>query len=57
MKKVSDVDLAILIDVFRRSQERNMKDAWVMPDGEKVEPLDVLIELQELRQLKRIKNI
>lgn len=49
MGKVSDENLAILIDGLAQYKQAGIVDPWVLDDGTMVEPLDILIELQELR--------
>lgn len=50
MKRVSDVDLDILIEGLEWYKKKGVIDPWVINDGKTfIEPLDVLKELRELR--------
>ncbi len=54
MKKISDVDLAILIDWLWLHKKMDVDDSWKMNDGTEIDPLEVLIELRDLRKLRRV---
>ncbi len=56
MKKISDVDLAILIDWLWLHKKMGVEDTWKMDDGTEIDPLQVLIELKNLRELKIVKR-
>lgn len=49
MKRVSDEHLRILIESLTEYKLKGVVDPWVLSDGTIIEPLDVLIELQERR--------
>lgn len=50
MKKVSDKNLAILIEGLQEYKKDGVIDPWVLGDGTIIEPLNILIELKELRR-------
>ena len=52
--KISDKVLADLIYALKGYKANGINDPWLLSDGSIVEPLDTLVELQQLR--KRIKN-
>lgn len=49
MKKITDQELSILINGLTDHKRKGVIDPWVLADGAIIEPLDVLLELQELR--------
>lgn len=49
-KRVSDADLEILICGLSDYKKQGVIDPWLLDDGTTIEPLDVLVELQELRK-------
>lgn len=49
--KISDKILSDLIYALKGYKANGIYDPWLMSDGTIVEPLDVLIELQEFRRL------
>lgn len=51
MSHVSDQNLQILIDGLSSYKKQGVVDPWVLEDGTIIEPLDVLLELQELRNV------
>ncbi len=57
MEKVNDVDLAILIDCLQDYKKLGVEDPWILNDGTKIEPLDILIELKHLRNIRKIKKL
>ena len=50
-KELSNKDLDILIEGLQEYKNQGVIDPWVLSDGTKIEPLDILIELKELRTL------
>ncbi len=50
MKKVTHKNLEILIQGLQEYKDKGVIDPWILDDGTIIEPLDILIELQELRQ-------
>lgn len=50
-KKVSDENLQTLIDGLDEYRSKGVIDPWVLEDGTLIEPLDVLRELQDLREM------
>lgn len=55
-KKVSDENLEILIEGLEEYKSQGVFDPWVLEDGTIVEPLHVLKELQDLRELIEISD-
>jgi len=49
MSRVSDENLSILIEGLKEYKEQGVIDPWILGNGETVQPLDVLIELQQCR--------
>ena len=49
MNKVSNEILIGLIESLQEYKDKGVVDPWVLSDGSIIEPLDVLIELRELR--------
>jgi len=49
MRRISDGDLQLLIDGLTEYKKDGVIDPWLLGDGRIIEPLDVLLELQELR--------
>jgi len=47
--KISNKHLDILIKGLQAYKDDGVIDPWVLGDGTKIEPLDALIELKELR--------
>lgn len=47
--KVSDEQLAVLIQGLQEYKDQGVVDPWILDDGTKIEPLDVLRELQDAR--------
>lgn len=52
-RRVSDEKLDVLISGLQKFKARGVVDPWVLSDGTVVEPLDILIELKELRNAKK----
>lgn len=50
---MSDEKLDVLISGLQKFKARGVVDPWVLSDGTVVEPLDILIELKELRNAKK----
>ena len=48
--KVSNENLDILVSGLQEYKVNGVTDPWVLDDGTIIEPLDVLIELKELRR-------
>jgi hypothetical protein len=48
--KVNNENLDILIEGLSEYKKKGVIDPWVLDDGTTIEPLDVLIELRELRK-------
>lgn len=55
-KKVSDENLEILIEGLEEYKAKGVFDPWVLEDGTIIEPLDVLKELQDLREMIEISD-
>ena len=49
MKKITDEMLATLIEGLKEYKAKGVVDPWLLDSGETIEPLDALLELQELR--------
>ena len=47
---ISDEHLNILIDGLQAYKDDGVVDPWVLSDGTRIEPLEVLKELKQLRQ-------
>jgi len=47
---VSDEDLGTLINGLSYFKQQGIVDPWVLDDGTTIEPLEVILELQRLRQ-------
>lgn len=50
MNKITDEMLATLIKGLEEYKADGVIDPWVLDSGEMIEPLDVLLELQEFRE-------
>lgn len=50
-KKVSDENLEILIEGLEEYKSQGVFDPWVLDDGSVIEPLHVLKELRDLREM------
>jgi len=46
---ISSSDLNVLIRSLQEYKAQGVSDPWVLSDGTKIEPLDALLELKELR--------
>ena len=51
--KISDKHLNILIEGLTQYKKEGIWDPWVLEDGTTIEPLDVLVELKEFRELEK----
>ena len=47
--RISDADLEVLIVSLQAYKRTGVIDPWVYSDGHVVDPLDVLLELRDLR--------
>lgn len=56
LKKISDEDLEALINSLIEYRRQGINDPWVFGTGKIIQPLDVLIELQETRKLLLAKS-
>ena len=54
MKPISDIDLATLIDWLWLHKKAGIDDSWKMSDGTEIDPLQVLTELRNLRELRKV---
>ena len=50
MKKVSDANLKVLINGLQAYKDNGIVDPWIMSDGTIIDPLEILLELKELRK-------
>lgn len=57
MKKIDDKALDDLIYGLKGYKANGIVDPWVLSDGTIIEPLDVLIELRELRKNPKQRQI
>lgn len=49
MTKITDENLQILIEGLTEYKDDGIENPWVLSNGEVIEPLDVLFELEKLR--------
>jgi len=54
--RISDEILNILIEGLQEYKKEGVNDPWILEGGIRIEPLDVLIELRELRKKIRREN-
>ena len=54
MAKITDENLQIIIEGLEDYKDDGIIDPWVLDNGEIIEPLDVLLELKELRDKQGI---
>jgi len=54
MIKISDENLDVLIEGLTVYKDNGIDDPWVLGDDRIIQPLDVLIELRELRQTQYV---
>ncbi len=50
MPRVTDEELNNLIVSLKICKDNGVVDPWLMSDGSIIEPLDILLELKELRK-------
>lgn len=50
MSKLTNENLSHLIKGLKEYKSKGLADPWILSDGTIIEPLDVCIELQKLRQ-------
>ena len=50
LQRVSNKKLHILLEGLQQHKDAGIKDPWVLSDGTKIEPLDVLKDLYDERQ-------
>lgn len=50
LNKISNKNLEILIAGLSQYRKDGVNDPWIISDGTMIQPLDVLIELRELRK-------
>lgn len=56
-KEISMENLDFLIATLEDCKKKGIHDPWIFSDGKEIEPLDVLIELRELKvSMLRDKN-
>lgn len=48
-EKVSDTDLTVLIAGLLADKKRGLVSSWRLSRGKRIEPLDVVLELRDLR--------
>jgi hypothetical protein len=47
---IKDADLDALIEGLFYYKEKGVDDPWILEDGTVIEPLDILVELRDLRK-------
>lgn len=48
-KRITNTDLNALIEGLAEYKDHGVIDPWILSDGTTIEPLDILVELKELR--------